>query len=211
MELCYTLSHKPLFQLLLYILLLMSQSYKITILPNTMTAFVVMETLIIPSHLCTDPLPQDPPPFQPSVTKGSHGLPCGLTGDGVRGPERLVVVVLGECWWSQGTLLPSWTRLYTCSFSPRWLAPPVVPSGLLKCDLSQLVLISVISGLGIPWVSQSSISSFILSWFYQVVIGFPQTTCFWVKQIQQLLFVGGGVLLTIKLWFAWLSGTKLRW
>lgn len=161
----------------------MSQSYKITILPNMMTAFVVMETLIIPSHLCTDPLPRDPPPFQPWVMEGSHGLPCGLTGDGVRVPERLAVVVLGECWWSQGTLLPSWTRLYRCSFSPRLLAPAVVPSGLLKCDLSQLVLISVISGLGIPWVSQSSISSLILSWFYQVVIGFHQTTCFWVKQI----------------------------
>lgn len=28
---------------------------------------------------------------------------------------------------------------------------------------------------------------------------------------QQLLFVGGCVPLTIKLWFAWLSGAKLRW
>ena len=90
MELRYPLSHKTIFQLLLYILLLMSQSYKIAILPNTTTAFVVMKTQITLALLCTDPLPQDPPPFQPSVTAGSHGLPCGPTGDGVRVSMRLV-------------------------------------------------------------------------------------------------------------------------
>ena len=181
MEARYPLSHKTIFQLLLYILLLMSQSYKIAIFPNMMTAFIVMETRITPAHLCTDLLPQDPLPFQPLLTAGNRGLPCGPTGDGVRVPMRLVGVVLGECWWSQGALLPSWTRLYTCSFSSWYLAPPVVSSGLSKCDLPQLVLILVISGLGIPWVSQSNISSSILPWFYQVVIGVHQTVCFWVK------------------------------
>lgn len=101
----------------------------------------------------------------------------------VRVPMQLVVLVLGECWWSQSTVLPSLTRLYTCSFLPQWLAPLVVTSGLSKCDLPQLVLILVISGLGILWVSQLNISSSILPWFYRVVIGFHQTMCFWVKQI----------------------------
>lgn len=82
MELHYPLSHKPIFQLLLYILLLMSQSYRITILPNMVTAFIVTETWITSAYLCTDPLPQDPTPFQPSVTTGSHSLPWGPTGEG---------------------------------------------------------------------------------------------------------------------------------
>lgn len=135
------------------------------------------------SSFCTDPLPRDPPPFQPPVTAGNHGLQSGPPGHGMKVPMQLVVVVLGECWWSQSTLLPSWTKLYTCSFLTQWLALPVVTSGLSKCDLSQLVLILVIFGLGILWVSQLNISIFILPWLYQGVIGFHQTICFWVKQI----------------------------
>lgn len=69
-----------------------------------------------------------------------------------------------------------------------------------------LVLIVIISGLGMPWISLANISSFIL--FYRVVLGFHQTVYFWNKQKPTAVFV---LTLAIKLWFARLSGAESKW
>lgn len=141
-----------------------------------MTAFIVMETQITLACSCADLLPQNHNMF-------SHQGKWAVRGSGsAMGPKRMGWGCwCGWClenWWSQGALLPSQTRLCRCSISFWRLSPAMISS---PNGLQHLILIVKISGLGMPWMPQSNISSFIL--FYQVVIGFHQTVRFSNKQI----------------------------
>lgn len=169
-----------------------------------MTAFIVTETQITLAHSCADLLPQTHSMF-------SHQGQRAVRGSGSpMGPKRMGWgCCCGWClenWWSPGALLPTQTGLCICSISLLRLSPAMISS---PNDLLHLVLIVMISGLGMPWTSQSNISSFIL--FYQVVIGFHQTVCFWNKQITSKPTAVSVLSLAIKLWFAQLSGAKWKW
>lgn len=123
-----------------------------------MTAFIAMETQLTLAHRCAELSPQTRSMFshQGHWAARASGPPTG--------PNRMGWGCWWclEYWWFQGALLPSQTGLCIYSISLWRLSPPMICS---PNHLPHLVLIVMISGLGMPWISQSNISSFILPWF----------------------------------------------
>lgn len=118
--------------------------------------------------------------FQPSVTAGSLDLPHGLTGYEVRVPMYLVVVF--------GWVLMIPKYILTKLDQVLHMQLLVLVSGSTCGHLWALQMWSATASLsfGDVWPrnlmgDSAECSSFTLLWLYEVVIGFHQTVCFWVK------------------------------